>query len=249
MLETTYEQAQVYLIYLMFTAIPMGLVCRMRMGTRASKVITGLIVFTMCLSMSWLLVLLCNFMYVLNGLFIITLTLMASLMLFMAYRLFTEEGTNRAVSYMFIGYAVAIFVVTLFARLGTSNSTVYVDLVRSLRDALNYPDRMEHLLLNVIMFVPFGALYMMMTPSERQYEQMIDEHYANGGSEDDEPYTAVRYASAAFFLGMGYSAIIESSQLALSMGECDMADVFANTLGTVMGIFVGILGRRFIRYK
>lgn len=248
MLESTYEQAEVYLIYLLMIAVPVSVVCRMHTKAVSGKIIAALIVFTMSLSLSWLLVLLCNFLYVLNPLFIIILTVMAGVLLFMAYRLFTEYGPKRSIVYLFIGYAASIFVVTLFARLGTSNNAVYVDLVRSLTDAvsMNYPERTEHLLLNILMFVPFGALYMMMTPSQRQLDNL-----AAMNGEDNEAVSdiAVRYGSAAFFLGMAYSAVIESTQLALSMGECDMADVFANTLGTFLGILIGIVGRRFIRYQ
>ena len=247
MLETTYEQAEVYLIYLMLIAVPAGVVCRMHTKAISTKMIALLIVLTLSFSLSWLIVLLCNFFYVLNALFIITLTVMAGAMLFLAYRLFTEYGPKRVFVYLFIGYGAAIFVVTLFARLGTSNNTVYVDLVRSLQDSLSmaYPEKTEHLLLNVLMFVPFSALYMMMTPSQRQIDAYAE---MNDLKEDEFPYIAVRYGSAAFFLGMAYSAIIESTQLALSMGECDMADIVANTLGTLIGIFIGITGRRLIRY-
>lgn len=247
MLETTYEQAEVYLIYLMLIAVPASVVCRMHAKAISTKIIALLIVLTLSLSLSWLVVLLCNFFYVLNALFIITLTVMAGAMLFMAYRLFTEYGPKRAFVYLFIGYGAAIFVVTLFARLGTSNNTVYVDLVRSIQDAVSmaYPEKTEHLLLNILMFVPFSALYIMLTPSQRQIDAYAE---MNGLKGDDVPYISVRYGSAAFFLGMAFSAIIESSQLALSMGECDMADVFANTLGTLIGILIGITGRRFIRY-
>jgi glycopeptide antibiotics resistance protein len=87
---------------------------------------------------------------------------------------------------------------------------------------------------------------MLITPSQRQ----LDEYAAvNGLNEDEMPYVSVRFGSAAFFLGMAYSAIIESTQLALSMGECDMADVFANTLGALIGVLIGIAGRRFIKYQ
>ena len=239
MLETTYEQAQVYLIYLMLIAMPEVLVCRMKTKSASGKLLAALIVFTMSLSLAWLLVLLCNFMYVLNALFIITLTVVCGLMVFLAYRMFTEIGPNRTMVALFIGYSAAIFVVTLFARIGTSNNAVYVDLFRSLSDAvtLKDPEKTEHLLLNIIMFVPFSAFYMMTTPSEKQLDK------------DDGKYVAVRYGSAAFFLGVAYSAVIESTQLVLSMGECDMADVLANSLGALAGIFLGIFGRRFIRYK
>lgn len=238
MLETAYEQAQVYLLYLMLIAVPEMMVCRMKTKSASGKLLAALIVFIMSLSLVWLLILLCSFMYVLNVLFIITMTVAAGLMVFLAYRMFTEIGPNRTMVYLFIGYSAAIFVVTLFSRIGTSNNALYVDVLSSLAYAITLrdPERTEHLLLNIIMFVPFGALYMMTTPSERQVDK-------------DGPYVAVRYGSAAFFLGVAYSAIIESTQLVLSMGECDMADVFANSLGALIGVFIGIFGRRFIRYK
>ena len=247
MLETTYEQAEVYLIYLLIISIPACLVCRTHTKAVSSKIIALLVVFTMSLSLSWLMVLLCNFFYVLNPLFVITLTASAAVLLYMAYRLFTEDGPKKLFVYLFIGYAAAIFVVTLFARIGTSNNTVYVDFVRSLSDAFSmaYPEKTEHFLLNVLMFIPFSAFYLMMTPSRRYLDEYAE---MNDIREEDMPYVSVRYASAALFLGMAYSAVIESTQLALSMGECDMADIFANTLGTLLGIMIGITGRRFIKY-
>jgi len=238
MRETAYEQAQVYLIYLMLITMPEIMVCRMKTKSASGKLLAALIVFAMSLSLAWLLILLCNFMYVLNGLFIITLTVSAGLMVFLAYRMFTEQGPNRTMTALFIGYCAAIFAVTLFARIGISNNAVYVDVLRSLADALTLrdPEKTEHLLLNTAMFVPLGALYMMTTPSERQLGE-------------DDKHVIVRYGSAGFFIGTAYSAIIESSQLVLSMGECDMADIVANSLGALIGVFIGNFCRRFVKYK
>ena len=259
MLETVYEQVQIYLIYLLIISIPLAFVCRMQTKSIASRVIAMLIVFTMSLSLAWLLILLCTFMYVLNGLFVITLTMSSGLMLYSAYQLFIEEGPHRAIKYLFIGYSAAVLVVTLISRMGMSNNRIYADVFNSLYLAvtLSDPAMTEHFLLNILMFVPFGALYVMMTPSARQLEADQKESKsapAGYGEEmmDEADYTqrvAVRHWTAAFFFGVAYSSIIESLQLVFSMGECDILDVVANSFGALAGSLLGLAGRRFIRYK
>ncbi len=263
MLETAYEQVQIYLIYLLIISIPLAFVCRMQTKSIASRVIAMLIVFTMSLSLAWLLILLCSFMYVLNGLFVITLTISSSLLLYSAYQLFIEDGPHRVIKYMFIGYSAAVLVVTLISRMGTSNNRVFVDIFNSLYVAvsLSDPEMTEHFLLNILMFVPFGALYVMMTPSARQVEAEQSETpsapagygYGYGQEMMDEPddtqRVAERHWTAAFFFGVAYSSIIESLQLVFSMGECDMLDVVANSFGALAGSLLGLAGRRFVKYK
>ena len=236
-----YEQAQQILLYVMMVATPMYLINRLQTDSLAGKLLINSISFVMCITFTWLVILFCSFMYVINGLFTIMLPAVIALLLFCAYRVMRERGLDKRFVYLFLGYAVAIFVVTLFARIGMSNNEIRVDVVPSIVNALTLrdPGAAEHLSLNTVMFIPFGALYMMMAP--RKTEKVKYNKYGR------VEYQPVRYISAAFFLGLDYSGVIESSQLVLSMGECDMADVFANALGTLIGAFAGKIIRRFIR--
>lgn len=240
--DALYEQAQIYLIYILAVSVPLHLVNRMQAAARSGKIIASVIVLGMSLSISWLLVLLCSFLYVLNGLFIILIPAVIGIFGYEIYQLLREYGTSKIFVYLFLGYVAAIFLVTLFARLGTSNSTIYIDAAESIADALTMrdPAKTEHLLLNTLMFIPFGAFYMMMTPTGQKSS------YGYYPDENDEPAVYPKSGAAGFFLGIAYSALIESTQLILSMGECDMADIVCNGLGTLIGILIGIVARRFI---
>ena len=241
--EALYEEAQIYLIYILMLSVPLYLVNRMQASSRSGKVIASVIVLGMSVSLTWLLVLLCSFLYVLNGLFVILVPAVIGLFGYEIYQLLKEEGTAKVFVYLFLGYVAAIFAVTLFARLGASNNTIYVDIADSLADAITMrdPEKTEHLLLNLVMFIPFGIFYMLMTPTgkKRSFGYQTDEN-----NEEDEIYP--KSAATGFFLGLAYSALIESIQLILSMGECDMADIVCNGAGALIGTLTGGIARRFI---
>ena len=107
------------------------------------------------------------------------------------------------------------------------------------------------------MFIPFGVLYPLMAPPKKQ-NQDIPVRPAQSGDGEEGPmiheyrpvlpeFHPVKYGTAAVFLGIAYSGIIESIQLTLSLGECDMADVFANGLGAFVGVMLSFVVRRFVR--
>ena len=70
---------------------------------------------------------------------------------------------------------------------------------------------LNHMLLNVAMFVPLGFIYPMIYPE--------------------------KLAKVIRVLPMGLlcAIAIESTQLLLRMGQCDIDDIIANTLGAVIG--------------
>lgn len=222
----------------------MYLINCLQFDSMAGRLLINVIAFIICLTFSWLIIVFCSFMYVINALFVIMLPAVIGLMLFMGYRLLRECGLDKRIVYLFLGYAASIFVVTLFARIGTTNNDIRLDLYDSLLTVITMRDQeaLTHFALNTLMFVPFGALYVMMAPPKKKQSQNMQGY----------PYMRAEYqpqksGAAAFFLGLVYSGVIESTQLILQMGECDIADVFANGLGALLGVLAGLIIRRFIR--
>ena len=105
-----YEQAQQILLYVMMVATPMYLINRLQTDSLAGKLLINSISFVMCITFTWLVILFCSFMYVINGLFTIMLPAVIALLLFCAYRVLRERGLDKRFVYLFLGYAVAIFV-------------------------------------------------------------------------------------------------------------------------------------------
>lgn len=80
----------------------------------------------------------------------------------------------------------------------------------------------EHVMLNVAMFVPFGLLCFMIP------------EYAHLKS-------CLLLATSA---GLTYSVIIETAQLLLKRGTCDIDDMVANACGAFLGAFFMLLVQR-----
>jgi len=258
-MDPNYEQAQQMLIYILMIATPMYLVNRLQTDSLAGRLLINIIAFMMCISVVWLLVLFCSFLYIQNSLFVIVLPACILVLLFAGYRLLREWGLDKRFVYAFLGYVAAIFVVTLFARIGRANNDVRIDVIAALINAVTMRDMeaTEHLVLNTVMFIPFGVLYPLMAPPKKQ-KQDIPVRPGQGRNGEEGPvtyeyrpvlpeYQPVKYGTAAVFLGIAYSGIIESIQLTLSLGECDMADVFANGLGAFIGVLLSYVVRRFVR--
>jgi glycopeptide antibiotics resistance protein len=125
--------------------------------------------------------------------------------------------------------------------MGMSNSEIEIDVIAAVINAITMRDPEEgtHLLLNILMFIPFGALYPLMTPTEKDLESQRNSRFRTTAP--------VKYVSAVIFLGFAYSAVIESLQLVLSLGICDMADIFGNGVGTIIGACIGSIIRRLTR--
>lgn len=240
--EPIYEQAQQILIYVLMISFPMYLINRLHTDTKAAKLVVNIIVLMMCLCFSWITVKFCVLFYMLNGLFTVVVTVVLGLMMYMIYRLLREKNTNKRFVYLFLGYCVAIFVVTLFYRIGSSIDYIKVELMETLVNVatMQSPEELEHLLLNILMFVPMGALYPLMSTGKKE-----EELQAHGNA----LLTTVskKYGLAGIFLAFSFSGLIESVQLILSMGECDVADIFGNGLGAIIGTGISVIIRRFIR--
>lgn len=126
---------------------------------------------------------------------------------------------NKGMLALFLTYLLALLYITLFSRWGVHNTSVKTELFADLRESLH------HLGLNIALFLPFGGLLPAVDMKRRQ--------------------TAV----LTILTGMMLSTFIETVQMILQIGECDIKDIVGNTLGTVIGYLVYCLITRRYRYE
>lgn len=114
------------------------------------------------------------------------------------------------------GYLVIVLYATLL-RWSFYRMEYNLHLFRAWREAWNNysAKNWANVLLNVAMFVPFGFLQPLLWKKCRNW------------------YTAI-------IAGFGLSLAIELVQLMTGRGVCDVDDLFANTLGTLIGFFLGM---------
>ena len=110
-------------------------------------------------------------------------------------------------------YLLVMLFVTILSRLGTEQTTVRTDALASFTTTLETGATwaLSHFLINVLMFMPGGFLTVL-----------------------TEPRTLNRLA-VAMLIGITISTGIETMQLFLRLGECDMGDILSNTVGSVLG--------------
>lgn len=123
------------------------------------------------------------------------------------------RSTNHQALVLFGVYFCVVAFLTIFMRIGSVDSSIVTEPFDDLRDAFLYrdPAMMQHFFLNVLMFVPFGYLI---------------------------PETNPRYLRKWSFVMMGgliASTVIEGCQMIFSLGQSDVDDIIANTLGAVIG--------------
>ncbi len=122
----------------------------------------------------------------------------------------TMSGKHIA---LFLIYFIGLMYVTLFTRIGSFYSGVEVMPFDDVQRAVEIGDvsLVKHMLLNVVLFIPFGYLIPSMNP------------------------TKLRKWSVAMLGGIIVSTLIEGTQLTVHLGECDVDDIIANTFGSVVG--------------
>lgn len=115
---------------------------------------------------------------------------------------------------LFVLYILAILVVTLITRQTRTETVLQTELFASVKSFLLEGDveELNHMILNVVMFMPLGYLFVQMHPR--------------------------KLGDAAQVLGIGVmlSTIIESCQLIFRLGNCDVDDILANTFGALLGL-------------
>ena len=115
---------------------------------------------------------------------------------------------------LFVVYMGVVLYLTIFMRVGVlESSTIRITPFDGIQRAVLEGDTemLQHMLLNVILFLPFGYLIPAMDP----------EH--------------LRHWSFAMLGGLMTSTVIEGIQMVFRLGEADVDDLVANALGAVIG--------------
>ena len=116
-------------------------------------------------------------------------------------------------------YLVVISYLTVFSRKSGSQMEILLDfsyLSRAIRTRSLVP--LEHSLMNIAMFIPIGFLFTAINPKK------------------------LNSASLVIPFGLMLSVMIETIQMILQKGQCDLEDLVTNALGA----FLGMLLYRFI---
>ncbi len=113
-------------------------------------------------------------------------------------------------------YLLAVLYITIFMREEGAYSTVQMEVFNWTSE--NGVESFQHILLNVVMFVPVGMLYPLLTDGDQG--KMI--------------------SSVSF--GMMFSVWIETGQLILRSGTCDIDDILSNSLGCLIGGILTVAG-------
>lgn len=130
---------------------------------------------------------------------------------------------NKKALVLFLTYLLAVLFITILSRDGISNSTdIYMNPFEGLQKALRTHsiEPIEHMLLNIALFAPLGFLFPMIHKELQSW------------------FTVT-------ISGMMLSTLIETIQLVAGLGQCDINDILANTLGTIVGdlLFKAFYGR------
>lgn len=132
---------------------------------------------------------------------------------------------NKGMLAVFLVYVFALAYITFLSRETRERTVILMVPFASLTEAIrtHNAEEINHMLLNVALFVPMGMLFPMIYPEK---------------------------LSTIFFvlpMGMMCTTLIESLQLILRLGHCDIDDIIANTLGTLLGYLFYLIYRRFQR--
>lgn len=122
---------------------------------------------------------------------------------------------NKKVLVLFLLYVIAVSYITIFSR-SEGHSRAILLRFDSFRAVLQQHslEPLNHVFLNAVMFVPLGFLFAMIHPG------YLDKFLLVG------PF------------GLMMSTMIEATQMFLTIGQCDVEDIFANTLGAVIGLIL-----------
>ncbi len=115
---------------------------------------------------------------------------------------------------LFLVYLLGLAYITIINRIGTTQTTVFLSPFSSLADIRKESgstDYVNHMLMNVAMFVPMGMLLPAIYPDK------------------------LNKLLYAFAIGMMTTTIIETTQYMLHLGQYDIDDMIANTAGALVG--------------
>lgn len=131
------------------------------------------------------------------------------LVLFYLYR-----NNIRRISLLFFSvWTLIILIGTVFARIGYTDTSFVIILFHGFKKAIAYHDitYLRHFFLNIVLFIPFGLFISALYPHKTKH---------------------LFYACIGAW---ALSTTIEWIQLVLSIGQADLDDVVANTIGSIIG--------------
>ncbi len=129
---------------------------------------------------------------------------------------------------IFLAYFLTLLYLTLFMRVGSTNTSVEIMPFDDFSRAFETGDLslLRHMFMNVVLFIPFGYLIPAMNPKR------------------------LKKWSFSMLGGLILSTLIEGCQLTAQLGECDVDDIIANTVGSVIGyVLVRFIWRVRINWK
>ena len=147
------------------------------------------------------------------------LFVLVSLVLVIRGCVLNRESMNWPPTIAFIAVCAAVAYGTIFMRQGTESTSIVMEPFQRIKEAIETgdPAELNHDLMNMLMFVPLGLLLPLINRK------------------------VFHTASFAFLFGMVVSTLIESMQFLFRLGECDINDIIANTLGAVVGYLICVL--------
>ena len=127
---------------------------------------------------------------------------------------------NKTILALLMTYLLVVLFVTLLSRQGQHNTSVIMELELFRALKMQDTDLLRHLLQNAALFVPLGVLLPLL-------------------------HRSLRSVWWALLGGAALSTMIETTQLVLAVGQCDVNDILTNALGAVLGYGVfWLFGRR-----
>lgn len=153
-----------------------------------------------------------------------TYTLIAMMMLLACIVLFAAgyalvnnfRRIDKKMLVLFLLYLFVVGYITIYGRDGTSNDTSIRMEFAALRQALQTRslEPLQHLWLNIVLFLPLGFFFPLMEPK------------------------TLNHVSYVIPIGLMVSTLIETIQMVLRIGQCDVEDILGNTLGAFLGILL-----------
>lgn len=125
------------------------------------------------------------------------------------------RAINKTMLLLFILYMLMTSYMTIFNRRYGEQSDILLHF-DSIEEALRLHsvEPLQHLAMNVAMFVPIGFLFPLILPEK------------------------LNKLSLVIPLGLMLSTLIETTQMLLRMGQCDLEDLVANTVGAIIGLLL-----------
>ena len=195
-----------------------------RAASRSSIPLLAIVLLLVYLLVSLPLVLIISQMGGLGFTFLALLILASFIGVFAFFRFVVKHfrEISKGMLVLFLLYLLMISYVTVFSRRGRVQTDILLKF-DSIEEALRRHslEPLQHLWANIAMFVPIGILFPAICPQR------------------------LNKLSYVLPLGMLLTTMIETTQLMLRIGQCDLEDMIANTLGACLGLLIFRLYRRF----